>query len=191
MQAPPRRRGRIRSSLLLLLLVVGVVPLLLTSSTLVQHSREMLELDQKTIQLDKARSLSHQIAVYVHSLRDQIQTISRTLALEADASGVSFDQQVKRIRETKALVRFVNEDSPLNYVSVADTNGFGAQAGIQLREPEIELLLQEGWQRGLTGQAMVSHPVISRALKEPYLVIAEPVRREVKDSGDGVTSKVQ
>jgi HD-GYP domain-containing protein (c-di-GMP phosphodiesterase class II) len=191
MQPTVKRRGRIRSSLLVLLLVIGVVPLLLTSSTLVQHSREMLELDQKTIQLDKARSLSQQIAVYVRSLRDQIQMISRTLALEADASGVPFEQQVKRIRETKALVRFVNDDSPLNYVSVADTSGFGAQAGIQLREAEIEMLLQEGWQRGLTGQAMVSHPVISRALKEPYLVIAEPVRREVKDPDESAAAKVQ
>lgn len=192
MEPHAKRRGRIRTALLVLLLVVGVVPLLLTSSTLVQHSREMLELDQKTIQLDKARSLSQQIAVYVRSLRGQIQMISGTLALDSESSAVPFDQRIKHIRETKALVRFVSDDSPLISVSVADNSGFGARAGIQLREPEIEMLLQEGWQRGLTGQAMLSHPVISRALKEPYLVIAEPVKMESKDAGaDVATSHVQ
>ena len=79
--APPRRRrGRILQSILLLLFVVGVVPLLWTSYTLVTRNREVLELDQKNLQLNKARSLSQQVAVYVRSLREQIRTIARTLA---------------------------------------------------------------------------------------------------------------
>ena len=58
---PPRRRGRILHSLLLLLFAVGVVPLVATSFHLVSKSREILELDQKSIQLDKARILSQQV----------------------------------------------------------------------------------------------------------------------------------
>ena len=66
--APRRRRGRILVSLLALLFVVGVVPLLFTSWNLVAKSRESLELDQKALQLDKARSLSQQVAIYAESL---------------------------------------------------------------------------------------------------------------------------
>jgi hypothetical protein len=64
-----RRRGTILVSLLLLLFVVGVVPLLWTSYTLVSRSKEILQLDQKAMQLDKARSLSQQVAVYSQSLQ--------------------------------------------------------------------------------------------------------------------------
>jgi HD-GYP domain-containing protein (c-di-GMP phosphodiesterase class II) len=173
---PRRRRGRILFALLLLLFLVGVVPLLWTSSTLVSRSREMLELDQKTIQLDKARSLSGQISVYVRSLREQMKAISRTLALDADASGIPFAQRVARIRDTKALERYVGEDSRLNYLTVADPTGTGARSGVQLRESEIERLLQEGFSRGLQGESMVSYPVLSQSLQEPVLVMAEPVQ---------------
>ena len=74
------RRGRILITLLLLLFVVGVAPLLWTSYTLVSRSREILELDQKTIQLDKARSLSQQIAVFVRSQQQQIQAMQEEIA---------------------------------------------------------------------------------------------------------------
>ena len=87
---PRARRGHILISILALLFVVGVVPLLWTSYTLYSRNREILELDQKAIQLNKARSLSQQVAVYVRSLHDQIRTIARTLAAE----GGSFPARV-------------------------------------------------------------------------------------------------
>jgi HD-GYP domain-containing protein (c-di-GMP phosphodiesterase class II) len=185
---PPKRRGRIILSLIALLLVVGVAPLIWTSSALVSRSRDMLELDQKTIQLDKARSLSQQISVYVRSLHDQVQAISRTLALDAEAAGVPFGKRLERIRESKALVRYVTEDSPLNYIAVVDTSKRGPQAGIQLREPEIDMLLSEAVSRGLDGKSTTSHPVISRSMKEPVLVIGEPVKSEKEEQTqvDGV-----
>ena len=87
MQRPAPRRGRILVSLLALLFAVGVVPLLWTSYKLVSRSREILELDQKTSQLDKARSLSQQVAVYVSSLRSQITAIARTLEVDMPPGG--------------------------------------------------------------------------------------------------------
>jgi HD-GYP domain-containing protein (c-di-GMP phosphodiesterase class II) len=187
--SPPKRRGRILLSLVLLLLVVGVVPLLWTSSALVSRSRDMLELDQKTIQLDKARSLSQQISVYVRSLHDQVQTISRTLSLDSDVAGLPFAKRVDRIRDTRALVRFVNE-TPLSYVAVADTSGRAVAAGIQLRDPEIDLVLSEGVSRGLTGQPMTSHAVVSPSMNEPLIVFAEPVKTEAKAGEDPATVHV-
>ena len=164
-------RGRIVLSILLLLFVVGVVPLLWTSYTLVARNREILELDQKALQLNKARGLSQQVAVYLRGLREQIATIARTLAVEA----APFPARVARIRERKALERYVGENSALTYISVVDSTGSGSRSGFQLAEPDIQQLLEEGFRRGLEGRQMVSQPVMSESLKEPVLVISEPV----------------
>jgi HD-GYP domain-containing protein (c-di-GMP phosphodiesterase class II) len=167
-----RRRGRILFSLLLLLFAVGVAPLLAVSFRLVSKSREILELDQKAMQLDKARSLSEQVANYVRGLQSQVTAIARTLEVEPGA----FPERVARIRDSKALERYVSGTLPINYISVVDTKGAGARSGVQLAEPAIERLLQEGFSRALEGKSMASHPVISSSLQEPVMVLSEPVR---------------
>jgi len=180
MRRPAPRRGRILVSLLALLFAVGVVPLLWTSYKLVSRSKEILELDQKTSQLDKARSLSQQVAVYLGSLRSQITAIARTL--EVDAAPGRFSDRVARIRESKTLERFMGGNSPLYSVSIVDTSGSaegkvvrGTPSGVQFPEPAIEQLLQEGVLRALQGKSMVSHPVVSSSVQEPVMVLAEPV----------------
>jgi HD-GYP domain-containing protein (c-di-GMP phosphodiesterase class II) len=179
---PPlgRRRGRILYALLLLLFGVGVVPLVATSWYLVLKSREILELDQKAMQLDKARSLSEQVANYVRGLQAQITAIARTLEVEPG----DFPARVARIRDTNALERYVGGAMPLNYISVVDTTGAGARSGIQIPEPAIEQLLQEGFIRATQGKPMVSHPVISASLQEPVMVLSEPVRRGGPAAGE-------
>ena len=168
----PRARGGILLSILALLFVVGVVPLLWTSYTLVTRNREILELDQKALQLNKARSLSQQVAVYVKSLSDQILTIARTLEVDAGP----FPARVTKIRDTKALERYVGENSPLAFLSVADAAGSGARSGFQLAEPPIQELLEEGFTRALSGKSMLSQPLMSVSLKEPVLVLSQPVK---------------
>ena len=180
-----RRRGRILVSLLLLLFGVGLVPLVATSYRLVSGSREILELDQKAMQLDKARSLSQQVGVYVGSLRDQTATIARTL--EVWTGGRPFGERVAEIREAQGLKRYVEDaTSRFHYVSIVDATGAGARSGVQLSEPAIENLLQEGVLRGLQGRPMASHPVISTSLQEPVMVISEPV----SPGGSGVQGVV-
>ena len=169
-----RRRGRILVTLLVLLFAVGVVPLLWTSYKLVTRSKEILELDQKSIQLDKARSLSQQVATYLKSLEAQVTAIARTL--EVDVAAGQFQARVARIRADEGLQRYVDGNSPFVYVSVVDATGSGARSGVQLLEPAIERMLEEGWQRGLAGKPMVSHPVISVSLQEPVIVLSEPVK---------------
>jgi HD-GYP domain-containing protein (c-di-GMP phosphodiesterase class II) len=180
--APPpgKRRGRILFSLLLLLFGVGVVPLVATSIRLVSQSREILELDQKAMQLDKARSLSGQVANYVRNLQSQITVIARTLEVEPG----DFPMRVARIRQANALERYLGGAMPLNYISVVDTTGAGARSGIQIPEPAIEQLLQEGFIRAVQGKPMVSHPVISASLQEPVMVLSEPVRPGARTAGD-------
>ena len=170
----PRRRGRILDSLLLLLFLVGVIPLVATSFHLVSKSREILELNQKTIQLDKARSLSQQVSTYLKSLQSQTVAIARTL--EVDTPPDQFAARVARIREVEGLKRYVEGTSNFVSVWVVDSHASGTRSGVQLSEPIIEQLLQEGVLRGLQDNAMVSHPVISTSLQEPVMVLAEPVR---------------
>jgi HD-GYP domain-containing protein (c-di-GMP phosphodiesterase class II) len=161
-------------SLLLLLLGVGVVPLVATSYRLVSRSREILELDQKAMQLDKARSLSQQVSVYVKSLQSQVVAIARTL--EVDVAPSAFAARVARIRDDDGLRRYVEDPtSRFHYVSVVDVSSTGARSGVQLSEPAIEQLLREGVTRGLQGKSMTSHPIISSSLQEPVMVVAEPV----------------
>jgi HD-GYP domain-containing protein (c-di-GMP phosphodiesterase class II) len=172
--APARRRGRILHSLLLLLFAVGVVPLVATSFYVVSKSREILELDQKSIQLDKARSLSQQVSTYLKSLQSQTIAIARTL--EVDTPPDQFGAKVRRISEVDGLKRYVEGTSNFVSVWVVDARGSGARSGVQLNEPIIEQLLQEGVLRGLQDNPMVSHPVISTSLQEPVMVLEEPVR---------------
>ncbi len=181
----PRRRGTILVSLLLLLFVVGVVPLLLTSRTLVQRSRDILELDQKAMQLDKARSLSQQVAVYIQSLRAQLTAVARTLEVEG---GAAFPARVARIREAKALERYVGEGSRFYSFSIADAKGSGARSGAQIPEPAIEQMLQEGYLRGLEGKPMMGPPIFSTSLQEPVIVLSEPVN--AADGAQGVVLAV-
>jgi len=153
---------------------VGVVPLVATSFHLVSKSREILELDQKGIQLDKARSLSQQVSTYLKSLQSQTVAIARTL--EVDTPRDQFAAKVARIREVDGLKRYVEGTSNFVSVSVVDVRGSGARSGVQLSEPIIEQLQTEGVLRGLQDNPMVSHPVVSTSLQEPVMVLAEPIR---------------
>ena len=171
---PRRRRGRILVYLLALLFAVGVVPLLWTSFKLVSTSRESLEFNQKATQLDMARSLSQQTAIYVESLRAQVSAIARTM--EVDGGMIPFPTRLAHIRDQKALERYLGENTGFNSVSVVDRAGQGPQSGVQLQEPAIQEALREGFYRGLQGTSMTGQPIISSSLQEPVLVITEPVK---------------
>jgi len=187
-RAPLRRRGSILFSLLLLLFVVGVVPLLWTSYTLVSRSKEILVLDQNSMQLDKARSLSQQIAVYVESLRSHLTAVARTLEVEATA--MRFADRIARMRDAKALERYVGGDSRIYYFSIADAMGSAAFSGAKLPEPAIEQMLQEGFLRGLEGKSMIGPPVFSASLQEPVIVLSEPVKPGAVPAVQGVVLAV-
>jgi len=174
----PKRRGRILVSLLLLLFLVGVVPLVWTSFTLVDRGRQMLEDDQRMLQHDKARSLAEQISGYTRNVRGRVQTISKSLEFDLDASGIPFAARLGRIRETGALERYVTGegDSPISYLAVVDASGRGPRTGVDFYEPTIKALLEGAWARALQGTAAASDPVMSSSVKEPVMVLAEPIR---------------
>ncbi len=55
-------------------------------------------------------------------------------------------------------------------------SGSGVRYGTQLHDPLITQLLEDGFRRGMLGQPKISPPVVSGSLKEPVLVMAQPVR---------------
>jgi HD-GYP domain-containing protein (c-di-GMP phosphodiesterase class II) len=189
-QTSSPRRGRILASLLLLLFLVGLIPLLWTSYTLVSWSQETLELNQKAIQLDTARSLSQQVAVYMRSLLGQVTAIARTLEVETASAPGQFAPRLARIRNAKALERYVGGTSPFYYMSVVDTKCSGTGSGVQLPEPVIQELLQEGCVRGGQGRSFLSPPVVSPSLREPVIVLAEPVTAGDQTAVEGVVLAV-
>ena len=177
----PRFRGRILTRLLALVFALSVLPLLWTSWQLVKGSREILEYDQKQSQLDKARALSQQVGLYVNGLEAQLQVMSR--ALEAQTGPEQFQQLVDRLRANpRALARFLEGSSGFTYVSVVDASGAGVRAGVQLPDDAVAGLLRDAWERGLSGEAITSRPVPS-AMKEPVLVISQPVFAEKTPDG--------
>ena len=134
--SPRRRRGRILISLLALLFAVGVVPLLWTSYRLVSSSRDSLENNQREMQIDKARILAAQVALYVESLRPQVVTIARTL--EVEAGTVPFGERVARIRDQKALERYLGT-AATSSTSASWTPGASARSrGWCSRTPRIQ-----------------------------------------------------
>jgi HD-GYP domain-containing protein (c-di-GMP phosphodiesterase class II) len=173
--APRNRRGRILYSILALLFAVGVVPLVWTSWALVSRSRESIESNQKEWQLDKARLISTQVAIYVDGLRTQVAAIARTL--EVDPGPGTFATRLARIKEQKALDRYLKSSASLVYVTVPDaTSGSGPYSGLDLRgDARLQEQLDEAFQRGQHGKAMISVPVVSESLQEPVVVIGEPV----------------
>ena len=145
-----------------------------TSYKLVSRSREILELDQKAIQLDKARSLSQQVAVYVSSLR--ARSPPSPARWRWTAARGQFPERVARIREAEGLERYVERHQPLLLRERGGRRGLGralrrAALGARHRAAPAGGLL-----RGLQGKSMVSHPVISTSLQEPVMVLAEPVK---------------
>ena len=172
----PNRRGRILFSILGLLFLVGVVPLVWTSYRLVTTNRESLEVSLNETQIAKAKTLASQAELFVSSAHSQIVTIARTL--EVDAGRTPFAERVTRIREQKALERYLQgEDAKrLVFLSVVDTQGIGAQSGLLLQDAKLVEQLQEGFLRGQHGTGMISVPVVSESLQEPVIIIGEPVQ---------------
>ncbi len=171
-----RPRGRILYSLLLLVLAVGPVPLLWTSLRLVSDTRDRLELEQKALQLSRARSLSQQVAMYVQSLQAEVRAITQTLELQMGTGHLA--SRIEALRSSRALERFVDPDgpAPIFSMSVVGLNCQGTGSGVLLPEASIERLMQEGCLRAAQSREMVSPPVYSAAVREPIIVISLPLR---------------
>ena len=108
------------------------------------------------------------------SLRTQVAAIARTLEVDPGAGG--FASRLARIKEQKALERYLKSSASLVYVSVVDADGHRRPVGARPRgDARLQEQLAEAFQRGQHGKAMISVPVVSESLQEPVVVLGEPV----------------
>jgi HD-GYP domain-containing protein (c-di-GMP phosphodiesterase class II) len=178
---PRHRRGRILFSILLLLFAVGVVPLVYVSWDLVSRSRTSIETTQQEWQLDKARLISTQVAIYVDGLRSQVASIARTFEIDLGTS--AFSARIARIREEKSLDRYLKTSDNLVFLSVVNTACVGPYAGLALQDMRLREQLEEACQRGQHGTHMISVPIVLTSLQEPVVVLGEPVLAAGKVAG--------
>jgi len=167
-----RSRASILWSLLGLLFITALVPLVLTSSYLVNGARADLELDQRTLQLAKVRYLSEWIAQFRTSSRSVVHTLATSLAIDAPDP---YKGRIDSLAARRTLEQFPGESSSLVSVNVVDRNGFGARSGLGLPEPDIQTGIQAAFLAGLKGQSTSTPPLWSTTLSEPVVISAEPV----------------
>ena len=181
----PLRRGRILFSILGLLLGVGVLPLVWTSYKLVSKSRDDLETSLKETQIAKAKTLARQAELYVGGAHSQIVTIARTLGL--DAGKVPFAERLKQmdkpVNGLKPIDRYRQGEDRLVYLVVVDPQENSAESGQRLPDSRLTEQVKEGFQRGLHGTPMISVPIVSMAMKEPMIVMGEPVMADGRVMG--------
>jgi len=169
----PRRRGRILLTLLALLFLVGVVPLLWTSFTLVSRSARSSSWTRRPSSSTRRAASPSRWLSSCAACRRRWATVARTLGV--DTAARQFPARVAPHPRDERARALCGRRQLAQYLSVVDAGGSGARSGVQLPEPVIEGLLQEGFRRGLDGRPMISHPVLSRSLQEPVIVLGEPV----------------
>ena len=167
-----KSRGSILSSLLGLLFLTAFLPLVLTSRYLVNQARADLELDQRSIQINKVRHLSEWIANFRMASRSIVQSLAAGLAIDAPAN---YKTRIDSLGARRTLEAFPGEASALVSVNVVDRNGFGARSGLALPEPAIANGIQAAFLAGLKGQTTATPPLWSTTLSEPVIISAEPV----------------
>lgn len=156
------------------MVAIAVAPLLWTSWSLFQRSRDILELDQKSSQLDKARGLSEQIALYTGGIRADVASLAQFFGPEADSQGMS--AVVSRLAADRSLEGYITASGHFYSISVLGPGCQGAQWGTRLSDPEVQTLVEQGCRVALQGQAEASPPVAAPSVKEPVMVVAEPIR---------------
>ena len=174
---------RILSSLLLLLFGVGMVPLLGTSYDLVKRSRGILKVDQKQIQLDKARSLSRRWRSTCRACARRSRPSPRPSRSRAARS----PSKCSAFASTTTPRALRGRRQRLLYLSVVDAEERGA-AGTGFDSPSagLQRMLQQGIAWAMEGKAEVSHPVSRPRCRSRWSSSAEPSPREGEGRAQGV-----
>ena len=132
-QRRSKRRGKILYSLIVLMLLAGLVPLLLTTVSILTSSRQALESAERLLQLDQTRSIAQQSRLYLQSMHQRISAIAETFQLGSDPAAVSARLDAVT---PEALLDFVEEDR-VHTIMVFDREGNFVSAGYSLDDAAI------------------------------------------------------
>jgi len=170
-----RFRSKILYSLLAVLTLVAVVPLMLYGWKSMEINRDTLQTNLREFQLNIARSISHEVTLYVDSVQNQVAVLAR--ALEIGGRSGEFRKSVEDLRRGEGgLAKLVTEGGNFYSVRVYDSSGKWTEAGYSIEDENVALDLQEAFFATIAGRPYTSErPLLSGSLREPVLVIAQPV----------------
>ncbi len=178
------KRGKLLYSLILLMLLAVLVPLLLSSTRLINANRDTLATAEQLLQLDQTRSIAQQARIYLQATHGQVIAIARTFELEGDARAVA--ARISSALTSTKLIDFINEQSRIEIIRVYDRRGHFNNAGVSLQTNVIEDHLLQSYLEALKGEPWVSPAhVVADPLYYTVVVISAPVRSTNRDGSPG------
>ena len=178
------KRGKLLYSLILLMLLAVLVPLLLSSTRLINANRDTLATAEQLLQLDQTRSIAQQARIYLQATHGQVIAIAKTFELESDARSVA--ARISSALTSTKLIDFINEQSRIEIIRVYDRRGHFNNAGVSLQTNVIEDHLLQSYLEALKGEPWVSPAhVVADPLYYTVVVISAPVRSTNRDGSPG------
>jgi putative nucleotidyltransferase with HDIG domain len=166
------------------MLLAVLVPLLLSSTRLINANRDTLATAEQLLQLDQTRSIAQQARIYLQATHGQVIAIARTFELEGDARAVA--ARISSALTSTKLIDFINEQSRIEIIRVYDRRGHFNNAGVSLQTNVIEDHLLQSYLEALKGEPWVSPAhVVADPLYYTVVVISAPVRSTNRDGSPG------
>ncbi len=158
------------------LVLVSVAPLLIYGTKVIAINREALETNEKELQNTITWSVAEEIKLYESSLRQQLQTLAKTLE-PADPKTPAWDSRY--IRST--LEQFVASNPNLLYVVLLNEQRKGVRAGSYNAEsdPFLYKVLDRGFTAAQQDLPMEGEPVLVQrgGSSLPVMVFSLPLTR--------------
>ena len=171
---PTLKRIPILSVIFAVLLLVSVAPLLIYGWMVIGINRKALETNEQELQNTVTWSMAQAIKLYESSLRQQLQTLLKTLE-PADPETPAWNSPY--IRST--LEQFVASNPNLRYVTLLDEQARGVEAPSYDadRDPFLRKALERAFTAAQQIQSMQGDPVLvlRAGVKVPVMVESLPV----------------
>ncbi len=181
-----RRRGKILYSLILLTLLAVLIPLLLTSTRLINTNRDALATSEKLLQLDQTRSIAQQARIYLQAMHSQVKAIARTFTIGGGPRVVR--SRVASALRSQNLIDYIEDESHILNIAVYDAQGRYLSAGISLQEPVIQEYFRQSYIEALQNDSWMSPPyVVGEPLFYTVVVVSAPI---LASAGDDVKTVV-
>jgi len=156
------------------LVLVSVGPLLIYGTKVIGINREALETNEMELQNTITSSVAEEIKLYESSLRQQLQTLAKTLE-PADPRTPAWDSRYVR----STLEQFVASNPNLLYAVLLNEQRKGVKAGSYNAEsdPFLYKVLDRGFTAAQQGQPMEGEPVLVQrgGSSVPVMVFSLPL----------------
>jgi hypothetical protein len=163
-----------------------LIPLLLTSTRLINTNRDALATSEKLLQLDQTRSIAQQARIYLQAMHSQVKAIARTFTIGGGPRVVR--SRVAAALRSQNLIDYIEDESHILNIAVYDSQGRYLSAGISLQEPVIQDYFRQSYIEALQNDSWMSPPyVVGEPLFYTVVVVSAPI---LASAGDDVKTVV-